>query len=538
MSSGGTKLIYTFQQRILTNDWTRMQDMQNADRSEVMRRLYNDYPFAGLTRSGDYTTGGAAAATPLKADVLNGLMVRCDHPTSIFIDPGVLFAWMGTPMGDDSGNVLCVDQGVTVLNQLPFLANAGAGPRIDVIECQPVDTLLTTLTRDIYDPATRLFTPVAGLDYTRAQRLAYRITRGVAGGGPPALSAGWLPLAVAVVQVGATGWDKSDFYDVRPLVNERVKAPFGAVSSLARHVDGEFTGMRDPAGGNLFTVTGWTVHEIGQYYAGGALYRSTCAANADFAVAGDALVLNAHVADNCAPGCDLNDATVWLFAGFPMGLPRWARYSEGPVGATRIPYGSRGILFFQSHNGVFGGLDVMTSGTVVTLLPTVCGFTGLELCAALAAFTASAVAVPESAKFASRTCVWGNKGRKYVGVPAGVPDNAMTFTLTGLESTFPQQASVALLDLEITDGGASAPTELGVWVIDSGTGIAKALIAHQTGTGVTGGKLYFRVEVPLEAKSSPYLNAARTAPVIKVFGYTLAGPVFTAGDAYVVGYKF
>ncbi len=538
MSSGGKRLVYTWQQRILTGDWTRMQDFQNADRSEVLRRLYGDVPTAALTQPGVHTEETGAVATPLQADVLGGLMVQCDHPTNIFVSPGALMAWTGTPVGDDSGAVFVNDPGVTaILPALAFVANGGAGPRIDVIECQPVEVLVSTLTRDIYDPATRLFSPVAGLDYVKEMRLVYRITSGVAGGGAPALSAGWLPLAVAVVQPGATGWNDSDFYDVRPLVDERVPAPFGGLNKRGRFVDGEYEAIRD-VGGTTYTVTGWAVFELGRYYAGGALYRSTCVTHAErLSGVGDAKHVDAHVASNCAPGCDLNEI-VYMLAGFPMGLPRWVRYSEAAIGPIRLPNGPRGIVFFQSHNGVFGGLHTSATGVISVALPAICGFTVAAECVVMGTSTEGSTAMPDAARLANRICRWANLGAHFAGVPGGPPDNTMTFTVSGLEDIMPIQAAAVILDIRLNAGGLVVPNELTVTQVDAGSGVSLGMIAHLVSMDYTGGYHHFQVRVPLELPITPYTSGIRPASTIRVVGIGALAPVYSAGDAYVVGYEF
>ncbi len=357
MSSGPTRIIYNTRERLVSTDHNREQAFVAQAHQAAWRAQYND-----LRANWRLTPGLSAQAqvvgAPLYGEVYSGLFVRPDAPSYLTIDPGLaMVIATSTPSADDSPYVFVNDPGLQTPGVLTFTPNAAAATlRWDVVECQPVDTLLESSSRDIYNPATGLFVPGV-VDKVRASRMTYRIRLGTPGAGFPGAAAGWLPLAVAAVRDGATGFDRCDFYDVRPLVSERVLPQ-------PVNVDGTegFALPREThysAADGLFS--GYAEAEFGGYLAGGKLQTSVPATDlASFGVTtaggGDNTRLRIDNASNVGVYTLASNSPIFAAALFPQPpigqgfVPRWARYSEAPVAALgrRVPNGPRGILALTS----------------------------------------------------------------------------------------------------------------------------------------------------------------------------------------------
>ncbi len=285
MSNGGKRIELTTLERASSGDMLRMQAFAAANAGQVLRALFNNrrwtYAYPGLH------VPISTLNTPLSAQVLGGLMVRCDLPASLLVDPGVAVMLVpgGTP--DDSPMMIVDDPGVTSTGVLAFTPNGGAGTRLDYVECQPVDTVLESTTRDIFDVPTQTFIPTA-VNKVRAQRLTYRIRTGVAGAGSPGPVAGWLPLAVVAVQVGATGFTQCDVWDVRPLADDlvdhdqdRATTPLGAALNQVGSSRLDMHLSVDNAPGD-YRINGWATSSFDGYLAGGTIVRSSASSLAQF----------------------------------------------------------------------------------------------------------------------------------------------------------------------------------------------------------------------------------------------------------------
>lgn len=366
------RIIINTRERLVSDDINRAQALEARQRCELAlalhgRRRPSIYQQPGVDEAPTAPLTGPFGSTHLLADVYGGLMVRPDLANALLIDPGVAGFYAPSLAGaDDSGYVLVSDAGVTSTATLPFTPNASGSTRWDCVECQPVDTVSETASRDVYDLGTRQFAPVT-LDKRSGAALTYRIRLGTPGAGPPAPDPAWMPIAMIFVRDGAVGFTQADVYDVRPLVADRLPMGdrlFNGVSpTVTRTVPVELA-CSSPDGDNVY---GWALADGYGYPAGGDLRRSTPSSIADFGAAGDAALLDLSIADNRSAALVLGaNALVTLVAGFPWGLPRWVRYRQ--AGPTRLPAGPRGIVFLapaavQSANG-------MILSTVVW--PTIC----------------------------------------------------------------------------------------------------------------------------------------------------------------------
>lgn len=353
MPSGLSRIIFNTRERLISDDFNRAQSFEAQAQQEAWRAQFNDLQsnwklFPGLSAQAQ------VVGAPLYGEVYSGLMVRPDVASYLTIDPGVAMVLAtSTPGADDSPYWYVKDPGVQTPGVLAFTANATPSTlRWDVIECQPVDTLLESSSRDIYNPATGLFVPAA-VDKMRCARMTYRIRLGTPGSGFPGAAVGWLPLAVAAVRDGATGFNQCDFYDVRPLIADRVRPqPVGTAGNEGQSQIEEayYQGF-----GGFFQ--GHAESEFGGYLAGGALRTSVPATSlALFGgvtdQGGDYPLLNLANASNLGPFAMPVAGSYYVAALFPQPpagqgfIPRWARYSELPVASLgrRVPNGPRGIL--------------------------------------------------------------------------------------------------------------------------------------------------------------------------------------------------
>jgi hypothetical protein len=374
MSGGGRLVVFNTRERAVSSDQNRHQAFAALERAEALRYqiALRQAPLADELNPlelGAYVdttaAGGAAIASPIVADVLDGLTVR-PQPSSLnlAVDPGVIglvdpdgetgSSDPGSPSSDDSRYKVVVDPGIQTLGALVITAGAGS-TRVDLVEVRRQTVVLETDSRDVFDPSTGVFVPVT---VTKVQegRLLYRVRAGTPGAGIPALAQGWVPLCVAVVPSGATNVDGMTFYDVRPLVKDRVNAPFES-RRLASSLDQARLYANDHTTGGVTLVTGIATGAIGMYRAGGIL----SGANA----------VDVRLPANQMSGYSPTVGKPWfLYAMFPASLPRWVRYAAFPN--PRAPNGPNGIIGISDlgPTNQFGGAPTLTppaaSGLAVT----------------------------------------------------------------------------------------------------------------------------------------------------------------------------
>jgi hypothetical protein len=341
MAGGMKEMVINTQERAISPDINRLQKFKGSDVAELLRYLMN------VTGNDDLDAAGVIVepntiATPLLAEIINGLLVRPVAGTlNLLVDPGVVLAMAPDAAPDDSNYKYIHDPGVTVAGNLVMTAGAGA-TRIDVVECQVTNIVTETDNRDIFDPTTGLFTATS---VTKARQDTVtnngagapniRVRAGAPGGGYPAAVAGWLPLAVVSVPAAAASVDVMTFWDVRPLVNDRVLAPSALTRQLSDpgmrvlgYVD-EFTDVTKA------TFKGSVEWSVGNRRLGGRLHRGSPGTDAEGVDLRDA----ANQSSGFAVPAQGNFVYVYLCQ--PFGLPRWARYTDGP--ANRVPRSPRGI---------------------------------------------------------------------------------------------------------------------------------------------------------------------------------------------------
>lgn len=369
MSSGNRTLVFNTRERALSADNNRAQRFIAADRALLMQRFYDDRRLSWIdSTNAAATQASGAAGTPLQADVYGGLMV-VPGSSSCTVTPGTLGCVApdpGTVTADDSPYLLINDAGVPTVGILNFVANAGGSARVDFIECRPAASVVLSDSRDIFNPVTGLFTPTSVPKVTTTV-LEYRYRVGVAGSGVPALALGWLPIGAVVVSTTAISFVDCDFYDVRPLVEDRVRPGPVSYSEAAYHTiaDADWRAYDDTGS---CCVSGLAYSDYNGYLAGGKLRRATPSFTGTRSGTGkddgDPNFINLENAENQDVGFSHTaNHRNFLYAVFPLDLPRWVRYSQSAVSPFgRIPRGPRGIVVVSKLDSSLpgGGSPVLT----------------------------------------------------------------------------------------------------------------------------------------------------------------------------------
>lgn len=356
MSSGQQKLVFNTLERAVSDDNNRLQAFLGANAAELMRWMV-----LATSSEGGASSQFGVTTTPLTAVVLGGLWARPEIGTvNLFIEPGALVMADpdASPSADDSPVKLIVDPGVQVAGTLTLSAGGG-GTRIDVIECQRTESVVETQSRDIYDPATGLFT-AANVTKVVKQSLTWRIRTGVPGNGYPGSVSGWLPVAIASVPNTATTWNDVILWDVRPLAQDLTSGPAQVSNSWPTLHRTWNTQVNEGAGARL---SGLATSTIGAYLAGGELGPSGAGyTNGQIPIQAADFLEGGFVATNNRPW--------YLWAMYPHGLPRWCRYSPASS-LVRVPLTPRGVLVFSQKAPTDGR---MLASAAITL-PTSLGFT-------------------------------------------------------------------------------------------------------------------------------------------------------------------
>lgn len=332
MSVGGKRIKHNTRERVLSDDHNREQAFKDQQLAEILRSM-TDARFELDVQAGGVEVFSAGNESPPNATILAGIRPRPEVGTvNLFIEAGTIcIADNPSPTPDESRLAFVNDPGVQTAGALTLTPGSGGAIRIDVIECQRIDQVLESDSRDIFDPGTGLFTPVL-VDKVIAGRLNYRIRLGTPGAGFPGIDPGWLPLAVCSVPAAATTWDDVILWDVRPLAHERVQQPFAAYPSL-NYVNRHNVACDITTTPGEVRLNGVVDLSFGMYRAGGQILGPGSTGTDYFDVANTTF---------WAAALSSADACWYMYLVFPFGLPRWAQYSLASAG-IREPRGLRGI---------------------------------------------------------------------------------------------------------------------------------------------------------------------------------------------------
>ena len=340
--SGQKGVVINTQERAVSTDINRLQAMAAAAQMELMRYLVNTPNGQDENLDSSFLAEVTTTASPLVGEIVHGLQVIPAVGTLLLgITDGLAMVVNPdtAPNSDDSPYKYVADPvGVSPTSgALAMTANSSGSIRIDVIECQRIDDPAPeTDNRDVFNPSTSLFT-ASTLTKSSASRFQYRVRAGTAGSGFPGTVSGWLPLCVASVPNGTTTNDTITFWDVRPLLVDRVLGPMNTYRSFP-----VMTTLHHSSSNNGSTnhiVTGIAEVAFARCRLGGILRRGSPGVIADNVDFSDAANQEASLNISAGPG------PLYYYFLTPFGLPRWVIYS-GPTntyGGGRFPNGPRGI---------------------------------------------------------------------------------------------------------------------------------------------------------------------------------------------------
>lgn len=332
-SSGGSRaLVISTQERALSVDINRLQKFIVRDEMEAERLELDAYGNDDVD-AGSVVTEPNTIETPLRVEILNGLLVRPQAGSlNLLVDPGVAYVMAPNGIPDESNYKYVRDAGVPGAGTLLMTANASGLIRIDVVECQinPIESVVTD-SRDIFDLATGLFSATVVTKEAAAQ-LTYRVRAGTPGAGFPANVPGWRPLAVVHVPNGSVNVNTMTFWDVRPLITDRANGPFNLTRDMPVILDAELTIDAVTAFGVATPAYGWVdaIDRNGRRVGGRILKGSP----------GTDGTLDLQATDNVSGAIGIT-SLAYLYLVTPFGLPRWARYAAFP--SARVPKSPRGL---------------------------------------------------------------------------------------------------------------------------------------------------------------------------------------------------
>lgn len=525
---GGKKIVHNTRERVLSGDHNREQAMHDQMLAEILRCM-TDASFELDVQAGSVEVFSTGSESPPSATILAGIRPRPEVGTvNLFIEPGSLtIIDTPTPSADESRLAFVVDPGVQIAGALTLTPGSGGAIRIDVIECQRIEEVLETDSRDIFDPPTGLFSPVL-VNKVTAGRLSYRIRTGTPGAGFPGVAAGWLPLAVCSVPAAATTWDDVTLWDVRPLAHERVQQPFNAYPSLNYvHRHNVWTDIATAPG--EVRVIGICDVSLGVYRAGGQfIHPGTEDAYIDVA---DTTLWAAGLSSALAPW--------YLYAVFPFGLPRWVQYCPASAG-VREPRGMRGIPVISRWTPRYDGRPL----TAIAQTP---AWTGLldtvsQNAVVVVAGLQDAGGVPAGVLADGCVIQFVDNPTLQINSSASSGDTSSTFTLTD-NVTQPGNARAVYVLLQVNVnvsagtpdniewartvlvGGPNNTVANESWIADTGE---VQEYTHATGNGDY--IISMTVRVPLGIDQN--YSGARAFKLIWV--HNIAGPTFTVTSRTVL----
>jgi hypothetical protein len=158
--SGHKKLINNTREKLVSTDFNRMQSFIAARRSNWLRYWIDVFKRQDELGGDIIETPTDSVGTPVLADIYGGLTVIPQEGTlNLHVVAGVvgMLDPDASPDDDDSPYKLIYDPGIDTDGALQMTANSSGSIRIDVIECERVDTVIESDNRDVYDPPTGAF---------------------------------------------------------------------------------------------------------------------------------------------------------------------------------------------------------------------------------------------------------------------------------------------------------------------------------------------------------------------------------------------
>lgn len=332
MAGGGKRIQINTQERAISPDINRLQSFMQKSVSEILRGLLNTSGGTDDLDAGGIAVPNSTLDNPVKAEIIEGLLVQPQSGlTTCFVTAGTAMMLAPDAGADDSNYKMVLDPGVLAGASIVIPPNPGGSATISVVECQWSDVISETDNRDIFNAGTGLFS-ASVVTKARQGALTYRVRTGTVGGGFASVgtAVGWLPLMVASAPAGSVNNDVCTFWDVRPLISDRVYGMSNLKQALPREhrVQG-----RVSVNAGVATLSGVFEKSLNNRRLGGRIRPGVPLTDAQ------SIDLIALANKDAAFPAALNWWNLYLCT--PFGLPRWARYTDGPAG--RVPRSPRGI---------------------------------------------------------------------------------------------------------------------------------------------------------------------------------------------------
>lgn len=377
MATGSNRrLIWNSREQVTSSDLNRAQAFQSGDLGELFRFFVaegsnpgflpgaND-PIAFDWKNG-FTEDHAVQETPMYGQVIGGFTASTVLGTmNIKIDAGVAFVVDpdASPQSDDSPYKLVRDSGTTITVPTADLSQT----RIDVIEVSRKDVITVTDSRNQYDTATGLFTPVT-VNKAGMGQFTWRIRSAAAGAGTPSPVAGWMPLYVVSVPANTTDTSSMKIWDVRPLISGRS----ALVNRVASHGQGHLKqtwGSGYLSGSNLMFQGYAEVHDQYGYRLGGQLLGKQAVinfGNTFFQAAG--FTPGAGNYYYVYIGIPITANVNAAGSGYMPNLgPRWALMANIDVGSPYRPFEPVGLIVISTTPPDESGKALLTTPSVTGL---------------------------------------------------------------------------------------------------------------------------------------------------------------------------
>ena len=521
-NSGQRRLIFNFQERVVSDDWNRAQAFKAAALAELLRR--QGAATTSSVTSGGKETAASAVSSPDRGVVISGLRFRPEIGTvNAFVEPGSLLVVHpeASPHPDDSPGRFINDPGKQAIDTGFQLSTAPGATRIDVVECSPYTLVTESDSRDIYNPATGLFSP-APVDKVFRGALAYRIRTGTPGAGFPGTASGWLPLAVCSVPAAAATWDDVAVWDVRPLLADLASPPHVEVAAFPRLRRALGQAFDDGAG--HWQARGVFETEVDGWRVGGELAATSSGATyLDLQSAG---VKEAGFA--AAPGL------AYLYLLLPFGLPRWCRLNPSTSG-NRDPGALRGVPVFSTRppaglSGRLGSAAALPTGTGL-------GSSSSAGTAVLGALFNAGSALLNATVGDDGWCLVGEPGVQ-LSPTAGAGTSAPSYTLVSGTSFPPHAVALRLrFTTGVTLGAGTTVSARRTYLVQDPVSAATQFTRYweAPATSPAGGSfsLIDEVDVPV----SPNLPVGGIGTWFAGASYVVAGATFGSQTVQVVGWK-
>lgn len=518
-------MVLGFRERVVSSDHNRLQAFMAAEIADAFRYLFD--ADAREDQAAALATLGIAAASPMRAVVINGSLVRPEIGTfNLFVSAGMALCVSpeATANPDDSPAQLVRDPGQAVAGAL-VISTPGGGTRIDVIEVSVSQLVVESDNRDIFNPSTGTFTP-ALLNKVVEARFTYRVRAGTPGGGFPGTATGWLPLAVASVPSAAASNNDVTFWDVRPLLSDMANGTHIVRETWAgaRRQQGSAI---DETGAGAWRARGIFELELSGRRVGGELAPTGSGTT----------YLDLTSASVQEPGFAAVASTPWyVYLAFPFGLPRWAKYSPSSVG-YRVPVVPRGIPIF-TQSKVPAGLSGKAGSAISLPTDTGLGSSTTEAIVAMAGVFGAGPAWCNSVMSDGWTV--HNVPAILLAAVSGNNSSAPVFNLVG-NTSYPAHASALRLKFTstLTIASTTVLSVVRTVIVTDNTGSTTVFTWRRSSTEVGPVAGSFLDEFELDVPLVPNLpgGAAQTLKVGLTYSVGGGAPTYSSQGVYVMGWR-